>query len=267
MFAGTRMDGGAAASGGGGRRFPILLLVAVGLLAGPALFPRHGVRADQPAPKPETPPGATAPSPGDPGEPGPPSGRRGESFFYNRTVGPGKVACADCHAIANPALAAPDDLIRSGHSLFDAFGRGSWWNGHVTTDCGEAAEVCHKRFQGGGELDAIPRVGLVMYMKDQSAPVSNPIIVSRVPPGRAPVNEGDAARGKDLFRRACDLCHGAGGTGAGGDLSSSTKTPKEIADLIRTGEGRMPLFQGDILTDAQVADIAAYAWSLQPRTP
>ncbi|MBI3448736.1 MAG: c-type cytochrome [Acidobacteria bacterium] len=194
----------------------------------------------------------------------PPTSGAGERYFYNRTVGPGKVACADCHTIEDPAKGAMDDLVRAGHSLFDAFARGSWWNGHVTTDSGEAAEVCHHRFQGGEEIDSRSRTSLVMLMKDHSTPVSSPITVLRVPPGRTPVNSGDAARGKDLFRRACAVCHEATGPNGGGSLAASSKTPREIADVVRTGQGRMPLFQGDVLSDDQVADIAAYAFSLQP---
>src|SRR6266850_2908379 len=190
-------------------------------------------------------PGSPLPAPVPDPEPG--TSRGGERFFNNRSTGPGKIACADCHLITPPGFGPPDDLIRAGHNLFDAFGRGTWWNGRITTDSGEAAEVCHQRFQGGTELDARIRLGLVLYMKGQPAPVSNPIVILKVAPGRTPVNEGDAARGNDLFRRACAVCHAAGGPGAGGDLAASTKTPKEIADLIRTGEGRMPLFQSDVL--------------------
>jgi mono/diheme cytochrome c family protein len=258
MFAGPRIGGDHLTVRGRARSLTPFAVAIVGVLFVSFIASSHGARADQPAP---------SAGPPRPAEKEPPTTRAGEQFFFNRTVGPGKVACADCHAVSNPALGPTDDLIRAGHNLTDAFGRGSWWNGHVTTDCGEAAEVCYKRFQGGGEMDSVARVSLVMFMKSHSVAVSSPILVMRVPPGRAPINEGDAARGRDLFRRACGVCHGEGGSGAGGSLASSTKSPKEIADLIRTGEGRMPLFQGDILVDDQVADLAAYAWSLHPGKP
>jgi mono/diheme cytochrome c family protein len=258
MLDGPRFGGDRAAHGGRARSLVTLAVAIVGILWAAFIASSSGARADQP--------GASA-APAGPDEKAPPTTRAGEQFFFNRAVGPGKIACADCHAITNPALGPTDDLIRAGHNLTDAFGRGSWWNGHVTTDCGEAAEVCYKRFQGGSEMDAVARVSLVMFMKSHSVTVSSPILVLRVPPGRAPINEGDAARGHDFFRRACAVCHGEGGTGAGGDLAASAKSPKEIADLVRTGEGRMPLFQGDLLTDEQVADVATYAWSLQPKVP
>jgi len=258
MIAGPRIGWDPLATRGRSRSIALGAGAIVGVLFVSFIASPHGARADQPA---------AGAGPAGPVETAPPTTRAGEQFFFNRTVGPGKVACADCHAISNPSLGPTDDLIRAGHNLTDAFGRGSWWNGHVTTDCGEAAEVCYRRFQGGNEIDNVARVSLVMFMKSHSVAVSSPILVMRVPPGRAPINEGDAARGRDLFRRACGVCHGEGGTGAGGGLASSTKSPKEIADIIRTGEERMPLFQGDILADDQVADLAAYAWSLQPGKP
>jgi cytochrome c553 len=258
MLDGQRLGEDRAAHGGRARTLPVLALAIVGILLVSFIAPHGGARADQQGER---------VAPAGPAEKPSPTTRAGEQFFFNRTVGPGKIACADCHAITSPALGPTDDLIRAGHNLTDAFGRGSWWNGHVTTDCGEAAEVCYKRFQGGSEMDGVARVSLVMFMKSHSVTVSSPILVLRVPPGRAPINEGDAARGHDLFRRACGVCHGEGGTGAGGDLASSTKSPREIADVVRTGEGRMPLFQGDLLTDEQVADLATYAWSLQPKAP
>jgi len=248
----------------GGFRFPGRAIVAaVGILAATAaLSSPRAVEGQAEAPAdgsaaPQTPAAETER----------PSAASGERFFYNRTVGRGKVACADCHLIVNPSFGAPDDLIRAGHNLYDAFGRGSWWNGRVTTDSGEASEVCHKRFQGGSELSADARLALVLFMKNQAAPVSNPIVILRVPAGKAPVNEGDAARGADIYRRACAVCHSEGGPNPGGNLSTSSKSPREIADMVREGEGRMPLFQGDLLTDSQVADVAAYTWSLQPKTP
>ena len=206
-----------------------------------------------------------APQPPPPRRPGTATSRDGKQFFFDRGAGPAGIACADCHLINEPALAPPDDRIRPGHNLFDAFGRGTWWNGRITTDCGEAAEVCYRRFQGAEELPPWARVALVKYMKSRAAPVSNPWILLRVPPGRSSVNQGDAQQGADLFRRACAVCHPGGVAASEGiALRESTMTPREIADLIRTGRGRMPLYQADILSDEEVADIAVYVDSLRP---
>lgn len=190
----------------------------------------------------------------------------GKDFFYSREVAPVKLACADCHLIQHPQAAPPDDLIRSGHNLFDAFGRGNWWSGRITTDAGEAGEICIKQFQGAPELPPFARVGLVRFMKRQAAPFSNPWIVLRVPAAQTDVSGGKTEPGQDLFRRACAFCH-PGGSAAAKEpsLQKSKMTPQEIGELVRTGRGTMPFFQADILSRQDVADIAAYTYSLQPK--
>jgi mono/diheme cytochrome c family protein len=236
----------------------IVLAAAGATLAAPTL----PLLAYRPAQE-EQPP---APKPPAPSRPGAATSREGEQFFFDRGATAAGIACADCHLITAPTVAPPDDLIRPGHNLFDAFGRGTWWNGRITTDCGQAAEVCFKRFQGAEELPPWARVALVKYMKSRSAPVSNPWILLRVPPGRSNVGAGAEEQGRDLFRRTCAVCHPGGAAASeGGSLRESTMTPREIADLIRAGRGRMPFYQADILSDEAVADLAVYAHSLRPR--
>ncbi len=257
------MFGGPCTGSEGGRRTGRILLAivataAAAILAAPSLpllADRSAQEEQPPAPRPPAPP-----------RPGAATSREGEQFFFDRNAAPAGIACGDCHLINSPALAPPDDLIRSGHNLFDAFGRGTWWNGRITTDCGEAAEVCFKRFQGAEELPPWARVALVKYMKSRSAPVSNPWILLRVAPGQSNVGAGDEEEGRDLFRRACALCHPGGAAASeGGSLRDSTMTPREIADLIRAGRGRMPFYQSDILGDEEVADLAVYTHSLRER--
>lgn len=191
--------------------------------------------------------------------------REGEEFFLSRDAAPVKIACADCHLIQNPQSPPPDDRIRPGHNLFDAFGRGAWWNNRITTDCGEAAEVCIKRFMGADELSPRARVGLVKFMMETEAPFSTPLTLLRVPAGRTDVSGGDAARGEDLFRRACAWCHPGGGAASSGiSLLESKMTPQEIGETIREGGERMPFFQADILGEQEAADIAAYTFSIRP---
>ena len=50
-----------------------------------------------------------------------------------------------------------------------------------------------------------------------------------------------------------------------GSLQASEMTPQEIGELIRTGRGTMPFFQADILSRQEVADMAAYTYSLRPK--
>jgi cytochrome c len=192
-----------------------------------------------------------------------PTRPQGAMFFNSRDVSPRKIACADCHLARNPLLSPEDDRIRPGHNLWGAFGRGNWWNSRVTTDCGEAAEICFKRFQGGEEFDGRTRTSIVLFLKGVNPQLTSPLILHRRPPGEIEWASGSAERGRDLYRRACAFCH-HGGPGSAVDPATSTLTAKEIADLIRLGREGMPFYQGDILTDADVADIAAYAKRLQP---
>ena len=225
-----------------------------------ALLPEGGAEAPSPGPRLSTP--QPVPPPRDPGST---VDRGGERLFFSREEGPIPIACADCHLVTPPGSPSPDDLIRPGHTVYDAYGRGSWWNGRVTTDCGEAGEVCLKRFMGGTEMSGKMRTGLVLYMKSLGAPYGDPFVLRRKPPGQVSAGSGEAEAGRDLFRRACDACHPGGGAGLGPDLGTSKMTPGEIADLIREGRDPMPFYQGDILDDDQVAHIAAYTHSLQPR--
>lgn len=75
--------------------------------------------------------------------------------------------------------------------------------------------------------------------------------------------EGDLARGGELYRDNCQPCHSA--SGAGGALSYGRAapplrpaTPLQAAAAMRSGPGQMPSFGGDLLTDAEVAEIADY---------
>jgi len=241
-------------------RARIILAVLVGL-AGSFLAARSmPLLASRPAPEEEARP--QAPKPYEP--PTRATAREGEAFFESRDVAPVKIACADCHLIQHPQTPAPDDRIRPGHNLFDAFGRGAWWNNKITTDCGEAAEVCIKRFMGAGELPPRARVGLVKLMKETNAPWSTPLTILRVPAGRTDVSGGDASRGAALFDRACAWCHPGGGAASSGpSLLESKMTPQEIGETIREGGERMPFFQADILGEQETADIAAYTYSLR----
>jgi mono/diheme cytochrome c family protein len=95
---------------------------------------------------------------------------------------------------------------------------------------------------------------------------------------------GDAARGAELYREKCSLCHGA--RGAGWDWSQKVQRPpvpvpdlasvaptrsdQYLFDVVREGGeavGRtrfMPAF-GFQLSDADVWDVVAYLRTLAPR--
>src|SRR5262245_30553539 len=62
----------------------------------------------------------------------------GEDLYATR-------GCAPCHATTS-AQEAQDGLLRAGHPLEGAAHRGAWWDGRVTSDAAEAAEICLRTF-------------------------------------------------------------------------------------------------------------------------
>jgi mono/diheme cytochrome c family protein len=83
---------------------------------------------------------------------------------------------------------------------------------------------------------------------------------------------GDADRGRRLFFAACSGCHPRGGAGLGPALFG--QSVPEVARKIREGNGLLrgaktegawkPFFGKDRLSDAQVADVAAFVSTLPP---
>jgi mono/diheme cytochrome c family protein len=82
---------------------------------------------------------------------------------------------------------------------------------------------------------------------------------------------GDPAEGQRLFLRdGCYQCHGT--TGAGGGIAGPKLAPNPvplevIRAKLRTASGRMPVYAPAVLTDAEIADIAAYLQSIPSGTP
>lgn len=86
--------------------------------------------------------------------------------------------------------------------------------------------------------------------------------------------EGDAARGREVYATNCAQCHGA--TGAGGVAGAGAWTPPvaergavAIAEAIRVGPFQMPAFAPEQISAQEVADVAAFLEevTVEPRTP
>jgi mono/diheme cytochrome c family protein len=95
----------------------------------------------------------------------------------------------------------------------------------------------------------------------EGAPAAAPAAVSST-------IEGDAAAGKATFRQYCSICHGAGARGfIGPSIAGINWTTPGLHAIVRGGlggYGSMPAFNADVVTDRNIADIAAYLASLAP---
>jgi mono/diheme cytochrome c family protein len=82
----------------------------------------------------------------------------------------------------------------------------------------------------------------------------------------ASTSAGNATHGKKLFLTVgCAECHGTVGQGGvGPNLSAHPLPAAVIAAYIRDPGGVMPPYVASVLSDADVADIAAYLRSIPP---
>jgi len=75
------------------------------------------------------------------------------------------------------------------------------------------------------------------------------------------------AHGRALFMNSgCKNCHGTQGQGSGSapKLAPNPMPAESIAQFIRGTKGRMPPYSAKVLSDGDVADIAAYLASFPP---
>jgi thiosulfate dehydrogenase len=185
-------------------------------------------------------------------------------------------SCATCHqAIAEPVSPPPLD---AGFNLYNVVHRPSWWGGFETRLV-DAINVCLTSFMGGGALDpAAPSARqLYEYLAAKSpldpAPAL-PLTVVKIITD-LPALTGDAARGADVYGRACRRCHGEPHTGAGRLATWVSVVPEDtinffpqnaravVVEKIRHGRffdigGVMPLYPVESISDEQIADLLAY---------
>ena len=80
------------------------------------------------------------------------------------------------------------------------------------------------------------------------------------PPPQQVVDQGDPAKGQEVFAQNCAACHGGdGGGGSGPALAGDAEAtdPQLVVDQIRNGGGGMPSF-GDRLSAQELADVSAF---------
>jgi mono/diheme cytochrome c family protein len=216
----------------------------------------------------------------------------GRRLFHSPALSSNGLACINCHADFDEER-APDGLIRSGHSLYNAARRDNWWGKDsedmdAYPDISTAAIVCVIRYQRNAtkKLTAQQMLNLQAYLEAITRrPTSVPLAIT---PGADKTREyagfsgGNRHTGRDLFYAACHTCHPNGNKGIGPTLPRK-KDPAFYAKKIREGDGLgavlagidpnaydqksgqfMPFFGADRLSKEQIRHIIAYIKSLSP---
>ncbi len=200
---------------------------------------------------------------------------RGRRLFHDPGLGRNGVACADCHSTVADEAEEGDGRLRAGHSLWGAARRPHWRGDTRRTAfprLGAALEVCATLFQGAEGLDAQDRQRLEAFIaslgRGRSEPPLQiqPALEASLRYDRPQYLGGDADRGRALFYRTCHGCHPHGGAGLGPSIRG-LEVPK-VALAVREGNGLLrgsrqpgawaPFYGRDRLSDAMVADIAAF---------
>jgi mono/diheme cytochrome c family protein len=82
---------------------------------------------------------------------------------------------------------------------------------------------------------------------------------------------GNVAAGKETFSQECSICHGVVGKGfIGPYIANVNWTAPGLIAIVRGGVGgygSMPPFNADVVTDANITNVAAYLASLPPAPP
>ncbi len=187
-------------------------------------------------------------------------------------------SCATCHA----TTATPErGVIYSGHSLYNSAFRPSWWGGYETNLL-DAVNFCYVNFMRGispltpeePKSRALYEY-LVQLSPDRQAPALPFTVVKDI----EDVPRGDTGRGAEVYRAACQTCHGETHTGRGRitqlapllpEIADSYGTlfpgvPKQVVviEKIRHGQffgigGTMPLYSREALSDGDLGALLAF---------
>lgn len=206
---------------------------------------------------------------------------RGAELFASPNLSPSPLnvlSCADCHS-TEPGQSPTDGL--PGYRLHGAIGRDSYWGGeYVTTR--EAVDACLRFFMRGEAIadDDADFHALYEYLLELS-PADAPTeaypftVVENV----ADVPRGDASRGEQVYRVACQGCHGEAFTADGSILRETVNLPGVtstyptdfpgvdpslvVIEKVRHGRffdigGDMPLFTLEAMSDDDLGALLSY---------
>jgi len=186
-------------------------------------------------------------------------------------------SCSTCHVVQ---AGQTSTRIDPGYNLYDTVHRGSWWGGDKLKLL-DAVNYCLSEFMGGGPLAATDDDARELFeYLDENSPTSPaqplPLTVVRNVTDLSNLAAGsDKTRGKDVYGRSCQKCHGDPHTGSGRLNSKVSIIPEDtisvfptqaravVVEKVRHGKffnigGVMPLYPVESLTDQQIADVLAY---------
>lgn len=187
-------------------------------------------------------------------------------------------ACATCHIETE---AVDPKRIQSGHSLYNSAFRPSWWGGYEARYI-DAVNFCYIYFMRGLEplsRDAPRSKALYEYLVSISPDRSAPALPLTVVRDIADVPRGTTDRGEEVYRAACETCHGAPHTGEARITALAPVLPEYVTtfeatfpgvdpalvliEKVRHGQffqvgGNMPLFGQEALSDADLGALLAF---------
>jgi thiosulfate dehydrogenase len=210
-----------------------------------------------------------------------PAQEYGEALFNDPKLSSSQYnafSCATCHATSQ---AQADAKLYTGLSLVGAASRPTWWGGYELTLL-DAVNFCYTAFMRGTEpLDPEDPKSRALYeylvslSPKSTAPAQSFTLVRDI----AEVPRGSAARGAEVYRAACQDCHGEKSTGAArltplapvlpdvageyGQLFPNVTPGLVFIEKVRHGRffgvgGNMPPYSLEALSDEDLGALLSY---------
>ncbi|WP_224244937.1 c-type cytochrome [Hyalangium gracile] len=205
----------------------------------------------------------------------------GEELFQDARLSESEFnsfSCATCHGTS----ATPEPgHVRAGYSLYNSAFRPSWWGGYETNLL-SAVNFCYVNFMRGVSPltpeDPKSRA-LYEYLVSISPDTEAPALPFTVVKNIEDVPRGNASRGAEVYRTACQTCHGETHTGKGRLTELASILPEVVEDYdalfpgvphqlvviekVRHGQffgvgGSMPPYSREALSDEDLGALLAF---------
>jgi thiosulfate dehydrogenase len=215
------------------------------------------------------------------GESPPTAAEFGEEVFQDSRLSDSQFntfSCATCHGTtATP----PAGTTSAGYSLYNVASRPSWWGGYETRLL-SAVNFCYVNFMRGlsplSPEDPKSRA-LYAYLVRISPDAQAPALPLTVVKDIQEVPRGAPSRGAEVYRAACQTCHGEPHTGKGrltplasvlpevredyGTLFPGVAHSLVFIEKVRHGQffgvsGSMPFYSVEALSDEDLGALLAF---------